>query len=365
MADEKKQTAEQPRDEGGAKKLPLVFISHDTRDAKLAEAFSRLLASVSCGVLKSFRSSDKKGKQGIDYGVEWYPEVISRLEQSSDVVCLLTPNSVNRPWILYEAGIAKGKREAPVYGVAVGIPLGDAGTGPFAQFQNCADDDDSLTSLVVQLLRRVPNAEPDREIVLSQVQQFKEAAKGLAKATEPDRKKGGEAVDEASTAKLFEEVKLMFKDLPSRVEGRLSKSLGSPRERRRRRFHPVMFERMMFGGPEGDDPISLLVLAGMIRDEIPWFYEVTLEAYRVIKTGTNDELTGLMKTLGNPEDFMMGMRGPWMEEWMDGPEMDMMMHEFPRMLHHCLERALEQRKTAVKSSTEQAPVTLRREARRG
>ncbi len=39
----------------------LVFISHDTRDAKLAEAFSALLRSVSAGVLKSFRTSDKKG----------------------------------------------------------------------------------------------------------------------------------------------------------------------------------------------------------------------------------------------------------------------------------------------------------------
>ena len=33
---------------------PLVFISHDTRDAELAEAFSNLLKSVSAGVLKSF-----------------------------------------------------------------------------------------------------------------------------------------------------------------------------------------------------------------------------------------------------------------------------------------------------------------------
>lgn len=44
---------------------PLVFISHDTRDAELAEAFSNLLKSVSAGVLKSFRTSDRRGNQGI------------------------------------------------------------------------------------------------------------------------------------------------------------------------------------------------------------------------------------------------------------------------------------------------------------
>ena len=51
---------------------PLVFISHDSRDAELAEAFSKLLKSVSAGMLKSFRSSDKKGAEGIEFGDEWY-----------------------------------------------------------------------------------------------------------------------------------------------------------------------------------------------------------------------------------------------------------------------------------------------------
>lgn len=76
---------------------PLVFISHDTRDAELAEAFSSLLKNVSAGVLKSFRTSDKKGTQGIEYGIEWYPEIINNIQGASDVVCLLTERSVNRP----------------------------------------------------------------------------------------------------------------------------------------------------------------------------------------------------------------------------------------------------------------------------
>ena len=50
----------------------LVFISHDSRDDELAKAFSKLLSSVSAGVLKSFRSSDRRGSQGIAYGTEWY-----------------------------------------------------------------------------------------------------------------------------------------------------------------------------------------------------------------------------------------------------------------------------------------------------
>jgi hypothetical protein len=45
---------------------PLVFISHDSRDAELAMAFENLLTDASGGNLKSFRSSDKTGKAGME-----------------------------------------------------------------------------------------------------------------------------------------------------------------------------------------------------------------------------------------------------------------------------------------------------------
>ncbi len=134
---------------------PLVFISHDSRDADLAEAFANLLSDASGGVLKSFRSSDRTGTTGIPYGTDWYPAIKDILEVATDVVALLTARSVGRPWILYEAGLAKGKLSAntPVIGIAFGIPLGDATVGPFAQFQNSTDEEDAITSVVLQLIK--------------------------------------------------------------------------------------------------------------------------------------------------------------------------------------------------------------------
>ena len=101
---------------------PLVFISHDSRDADLAEAFGNLLTDASGGILKSFRSSDRKGTAGIEYGQEWYRAIMQKLDDATDVVALLTTHSVNRPWILYEAGVAKGKLSANdrVLGIALG-----------------------------------------------------------------------------------------------------------------------------------------------------------------------------------------------------------------------------------------------------
>jgi hypothetical protein len=127
----------------------LVFISHDSRDADLAEAFSNLLTDASGGILKSFRSSDRKGTAGIEYGQEWYRAIMQKLDDATDVVALLTAHSVNRPWILYEAGVAKGKLSSNdrVLGIALGVSLDEAATGPFAQFQNSPDEEDAITGL--------------------------------------------------------------------------------------------------------------------------------------------------------------------------------------------------------------------------
>jgi hypothetical protein len=130
---------------------PLVFISHDTRDADLAEAFGNLLTDASGGFLKSFRSSDRKGTAGIEYGQEWYRAIMQKLNDATDVVALLTTHSVNRPWILYEAGVAKGKLtdNDRVLGIALGVSLDEAATGPFAQFQNSPDEENAITGLVL------------------------------------------------------------------------------------------------------------------------------------------------------------------------------------------------------------------------
>lgn len=139
-----------------------IFISHSTEDAELAEEFNILLKRLNPDIC-IFRSSDWIGTQGIEYGEEWFPEIMKKLRESTHIVCLLTENSLHKPWILYEAGVAKGKLDNKrVFGVGLGIPLSRLNTGPFAQFQNCGDDEESLTKLVRELL----NINPDSYLIL-------------------------------------------------------------------------------------------------------------------------------------------------------------------------------------------------------
>lgn len=271
----------------------LVFISHDTRDAELAELFANLLTDVSAGTLKSFRSSDKKGTAGIEFGSEWYGTIMSQLGNATDVVALLTPHSLDRPWILYEAGVAKGKLDTVVFGIALGVGLDKVSTGPFGQFQNCGDDEDSLTKLVMQLLGRNPDASPREEAVRMQVQLFRtkveEHQAKTPTASEPDS-------DEENVAKLFEEVKAMVRDMPDRIDSRIRHSGGSTPLRRMARRSPDLFEDILFTSRfrplEAGTAPSWLMFVSLLRDDFPWLNEAGLEVYRLFKAGKDIKKAG-------------------------------------------------------------------------
>ncbi len=276
------QTKEETNDIIPKSKTPLVFISHDTRDADIAEEFSSLLKSASAGALKSFRSSDKKPTQGIEYGSEWYPAIMEKIDEATEVVCLLTHHSVDRPWILYEAGVAKGKLDTKVIGLALGIPLSSATKGPFAQFQNLDDDTTSLTKLILELVKKVPGLDPDEQIVKTLVENFNKktkeiVAKNLKTKTEVAKK---ENVAETSVAKLFEEVKIMFADLPSRIESRVDPEF----RRRKMRFHPMMVEELMHMGKGINSHIPILMALSLFKNEFPWVYEVGNDTIKTIQS---------------------------------------------------------------------------------
>lgn len=327
---------------------PLVFISHDTRDAELAEAFSTLLKSVSAGVLKSFRTSDRKGNQGIEYGVEWYPEIIRNIQGASDVVCLLTERSVNRPWILFEAGMAKGKLDTPILGVALGIQLKDASTGPFAQFQNCGDDEISLTKLVFQLVDRIPNSEPDRDTIKFQVEKFRVKISEILekeKLGKPDQKSSESKTDvsvneiENSSAKLFEEIKVMFQDLPSRID-RTSRSEG---KRRKRKFHPGMIDEIIHTSQ--NPKTGLKIALSLYRDKMPWVYD---EGVALIDKALSSKSQFPSKKLFMEfEDLLMlNLRHPMLEELLIDSEDDyILFNELPRIILRGLERILMEKRS--------------------
>jgi hypothetical protein len=313
----------------------LVFISHDTRDADIAEAFANLLSDVSAGTLKSFRSSDRKGSGGIEFGAEWYGTIMNKLGDATDVVALLTQRSVDRPWILYEAGVAKGKLNATVFGIAIGVPLEKVSTGPFGQFENSADDEDSLTKLVLQLLQRNPDASPREEAVRMQVRVFRDKLPALLAGTQgvPAR----DQPEETTAAKLFEEVKVMVRDLGERIQ---TSSRG--RQRRPRRIHPMMLEEMFFHPELRKDPeaqaAAWLMAISTLRDDAPWLYEPGIELYRALRAADTEQIASARDSLQRMIKVLH--RGPLFHEIVTADDEDtfMLLRHLPEILDRTLAR---------------------------
>jgi hypothetical protein len=334
---------ELPKEETAVQKTssPLIFISHDTRDAELAEEFSNLLKSASAGALKSFVSSDKKGTRGIEYGLEWYPAIMEKIDEASEVICLLTQRSVERPWILYEAGVAKGKLGKKVIGIAMGIQHSVAFTGPFAQFQNNDGSIDAIAKLVLELVRKVPGLDPDQKLVEQLVQSFHKKANDIIAKSQKKIEKSSEVTNEKIVVKLFEEVKLMFENLPSRIENRIEPEF----RRRRRKFHPMIFEEIMHIGMEYKDPtLAFLVMISIYKDDFPWLYEIGLDTYRGLKIAKT--LMERKKNIIAFERAFEILEHPMMRELMGkSEEMHFFYKDLRHMMHNFISRFYNDEKT--------------------
>jgi hypothetical protein len=283
-------------------RAPLVFISHDSRDALLAEAFEKLLKSVSAGMIKTFRSTDKTPGKGIDFGDEWYKRLIDKLLVTSDVVCLFTERSLQRPWLLFEAGVAKGQIETPVIGLALGIPLARVAEGPFYQFQNMEDSEGDLSKLVYQLAKRVPALELDQDVVSAQVRSFRDSVAGVNKAIAGEvGEAGNKEPEESSYARLTEEMKA----LPGRIVERLSDASEIPSTKLQGKRTSDSLRQMYEMAEEFGDPTPILLWASLVRSELPWLYEIVSEACRVEKIASAASIEKELGRLSKYFDYML------------------------------------------------------------
>ena len=112
----------------------------------------------------------------------------------------------------------------------MGIQHSIAFTGPFAQFQNNDGSVESITKLVIDLVCKVPGLDPDREHVEELVKSFHSKVTAIVEKIKQPTTTPVQETSDNIVAKLFEEVKIMFESLPSRIDS----SIGN--DSRRKRF---------------------------------------------------------------------------------------------------------------------------------
>lgn len=84
-----------------------LFISHSSYDKEVVEVLTSLIRKVSLNQIHIWFSNDQQVDGGFLAGDNWFETILGNLRSSQAVVSLITPNSNNNPWILYESGYAE------------------------------------------------------------------------------------------------------------------------------------------------------------------------------------------------------------------------------------------------------------------
>jgi hypothetical protein len=101
-----------------------IFLSHISEESAMAIRLRRLFKEVLSADMPIFVSSDY---ESIPSGEPWYQKILQGLSQVEGIVSLLSPASLPRPWINFEAGIGVGPEAKVMPLVWRGLQKGDVG----------------------------------------------------------------------------------------------------------------------------------------------------------------------------------------------------------------------------------------------
>lgn len=299
-----------------------VFISWSgDRSRSLARAFHEWLPLVLHYVEPWLSEAD------IEAGERWAQSVAEELAASNFGIICVTSENVTSPWVLFEAGaLTKSLETSRVIPVLLDLEFSDI-SGPLAQFQakklSCAGVGEVIASIQSAAEQPIPE----------------ERAKQLFEGLWPQFEKKLETIPDDAPAErhmrpqheILEELVATVRSLDSRIREVEDMGGRSPftRSKRHRFMHPMMFRDFHhMVGERPDDPIMILVVASLFRDELPWLYELGHDAYRAIRSCQPDAASALHRFRRAAKNLM---RGPFIEEFgMDPLMMEMTLHEIER-----------------------------------
>jgi hypothetical protein len=265
----------------------------------------------------------------IEAGQRWAEQVAKELEASNFGIICVTRENVGSPWVLFEAGaLAKSMQGSRVIPLLLDLEVRDI-TGPLAQFQAKKVERTGLLEVIQSLNQLSPHPVPDDRVT------------PLFDALWPEFEKKVSAIPKASAQakharpqpEILEELVTSVRSLDSRFREIADEGPRGLRHRWRR-IHPMMVHELshMLGGKRGD-PIALLIMASFFRDDMPWMYELGIEAYRMAKDGTPEEAVAARRRFQKAAELMR--KGPFGPEEMGfDPHM---MHMMMRELEHLVE----------------------------
>ncbi len=228
-------------------------------------------------------------EKDISAGDRWAQAIAGELESSNFGILCITPENLRSEWILFEAGaLSKSMLDAKVIPLLFGLELSDL-SGPLSQFQALKVDQQGLMNVIKAINAAAENKAAEATISQLVPALWPQLQEKLAKI--PDK--------EPSEKHMRPQTEIL-EELVSQIRG-----LGA----RMREYDPEMLEReSRYRDPKylefdlrtldelmhammdtRDGEMSLLLLAGLFRDRMPWLAEVLVESYRELKSASPEE----------------------------------------------------------------------------
>ncbi len=243
----------------------------------------------------------------IHAGERWGIEVAKNLEDCNFGIICITKENLNAPWILFEAGaLAKSMQDGRVIPLLLDIEFKEI-SGPLAQFQakkvECAGMKELVLSLNKVAATPIPDERLDKLFSISW-NEFENQIKTIPNSSSSKHSRPqGEILEELVSG--IRSLEMRFRDV---IDD--DSSLKKPK---RTKFHPMLLIELSHRFCDGpSDPIQFLIAASLFRDDLPWIYELALEAYKAAKLGDAEESLRIQSKFAKSMEILM--HTPMLEE---------------------------------------------------
>jgi hypothetical protein len=186
-------------------------------------------------------------------------------------------------------------------------------SGPLAQFQAKKVEKGEIRELIFSVNKSAKNPVPDGSLERLFVALWPDLESRIAaipkakEAPKPPRPEG-EILEElvAGIRNLEtrlvvmkkvdgEGLEMQLREIHAKLMHAEEAALAGQKARVPRLIELRDMSRRLADGP--GDPLQVLILAGFIRDDAPWFYELAIELYRAIKSGSRAETADSQKRI--------------------------------------------------------------------
>jgi HAD superfamily hydrolase (TIGR01509 family) len=183
-----------------------LFISHAVIDKHLAIAFKELIENTTMGLANVWLSS---AIDGLKPGDNLWNEVHQHLSDSDKIIALLTPNSLQRPWVLYESGYVAGNRKANVIPIVFSLAKDDLPLPLSAYVIYSGDDENDLVQFLMQIMGEIVPL-PNTTLIQSGTKDFLKNISSIKKNLDilaEERRKKTDGVTQKESVQVIEKLK--------------------------------------------------------------------------------------------------------------------------------------------------------------